>query len=66
VVAVARMRGASAQEAFDEIATMINERHVTWNKALKALPSWGREIDEQVRQYVKGIQDLVQANLSWR
>lgn len=66
MVAVCRMNGSSAQAAFDQIAAMVDARFVLWDQAVKALPSWGPEIDAQVRQYIQGIQNIVQANLSWR
>ncbi|KAI3339675.1 terpene synthase metal binding domain-containing protein [Ustulina deusta] len=34
-------------------------------EAVRALPSWGADVDAQVRQYIQGIQNIVQANLSW-
>lgn len=66
MVAVCRMNGASAQSAFDEIAAMVDARFTIWDEAVKALPSWGKEIDDQVHQYIQGVQNIVQANLSWR
>ncbi|KAI1393511.1 terpene synthase metal binding domain-containing protein [Hypoxylon trugodes] len=65
MVAVCRMNGLSAQEAFDEIASMVDMRFLLWDDAVKSLPSWGENIDGQVRQYIQGIQNIVQANLSW-
>ncbi|KAK8023454.1 terpene synthase [Apiospora marii] len=65
-VAVCRMNGASAQQAFDEIASMVDARFSAWDEAAKALPSWGAEVDAQLHQYVQGIQNIVQANISWR
>jgi phage-related minor tail protein len=60
------MNGSSAQDAFDQIASMVDARFVLWDENIRALPSWGDEVDAQVRQYVQGIQNIVQANLSWR
>lgn len=60
------MDGSSAQEGFDEIASMVDARFAMWDKAVKSLPSWGREEDGQAQLYIQGIQNIVQANLSWR
>ncbi|KAK2605505.1 hypothetical protein N8I77_008338 [Diaporthe amygdali] len=65
MVAVCRMNGLSAQEAFDEIASMVDERYIAWYENVKAVPSWGKEIDNDVQQYIQGIRNIVQANLSW-
>lgn len=60
------MNGASAQQAFDEIASMVDARFSAWDEAAEALPSWGAEVDAQLHQYIQGIQNIVQANISWR
>ncbi|KAI1811307.1 terpene synthase metal binding domain-containing protein [Poronia punctata] len=65
MVAVCRMNGSSAQEAFDEIAAMVDSRFALWEEAVRSLPSWGGSVDRQVRLYIQGIQNIVQANLSW-
>ncbi|KAI1327758.1 isoprenoid synthase domain-containing protein [Xylariaceae sp. FL0255] len=65
MVAVCRMNGSSAQAAFDQIAAMIDSRFEQWDEAVRTLPSWGTDIDAQVKQYIQGIQNIVQANLSW-
>lgn len=66
MVAVCRMNGAAAQEAFDEIASMVDARFGLWNESIEALPSCGGEGNTQLRLYVQGIENIVQANLSWR
>ncbi|KAH8164929.1 hypothetical protein CIB48_g3318 [Xylaria polymorpha] len=66
MVAVCRMNGSSAQEAFDELASLIDERFAQWETAMNMLPVWGGDIDSQVQLYIQGIQNIVQANLSWR
>ncbi|KAJ2982870.1 hypothetical protein NUW58_g6353 [Xylaria curta] len=65
VVAACRMTGSSAQKAFDDVANLVDVRFKLWDKAVKAMPSWGDDIDAQVQQYIQGIQNIVQANLSW-
>lgn len=66
MVAVCRINGMSAQEAFDHISSMIDERFALWDETIQSIPSWGEDIDVHVRRYVEGIQNIVQANLSWR
>ncbi|KAI0460034.1 terpene synthase metal binding domain-containing protein [Xylaria acuta] len=65
IVAVCRMAGSSAQEAFDEVGSLIDERFSVWKEAVRAVPSWGKDVDIQVHKYIQGIQNIVQANLSW-
>lgn len=66
MVAVCRNAGMSAQAAYDHMGNLLKHRYRDWYIALAALPSWGREIDAQVQQYVEGVQRIVQANLHWR
>ncbi|KAI0156091.1 terpene synthase metal binding domain-containing protein [Pestalotiopsis sp. NC0098] len=65
MVAVCRINGSSAQNAFDEIASLVDERYAIWDATVRKVPSWGKDVDAQVQQYVQGIQNIVQANLSW-
>jgi hypothetical protein len=60
------MLGSSAQKAFDEIASLVDVRFALWDESVAAIPSWGKEVDGDVQQYIQGIENLVQANLSWR
>lgn len=66
MVAVARISGASAQEAFDQIASMVDARFDEWDRSIHSLPQWGQHVDNQVLQYIQGVQNIIQANLSWR
>ncbi|KAI1120988.1 isoprenoid synthase domain-containing protein [Nemania abortiva] len=65
MVAVARMSGLGAQEAFDYIGSMLDSRYERWNAALNAVPDWGEEVNEGVRRYIQGVADVVRANLYW-
>ncbi|KAI0520880.1 isoprenoid synthase domain-containing protein [Xylaria bambusicola] len=65
LVAIARMRGLGAQEAFDYVGTMLESRYERWERAIVAIPDWGEEVNKHVRSYVKGIADVVRANLYW-
>lgn len=66
MIAIFRINGLSAQEAYNEVSSLIDARFSAWENAMQTLPSWGYKIDWHVRQYIQGIQDIVQANLSWR
>lgn len=65
LVALCRLNGMSAQEAFDVVASMVDERFAAWDETVKVVPSWGEAVNAQVEQYICGIQNMVQANLSW-
>lgn len=66
MVASCRAAGQSPQEAFDTVGALLEERHQEWQTVIAELPSWGPEIDGQVARYVEGIQNVVQANVTWR
>jgi translation initiation factor 2 alpha subunit (eIF-2alpha) len=66
MVAACRMTGQSPQEAFDTVGNLLEERYQYWQKAIEQLPSWGPEIDANVARYIQGIQNVVQANITWR
>ncbi|KAG4266805.1 hypothetical protein FPRO04_13100 [Fusarium proliferatum] len=65
MVAACRMTGQSPQEAFDTVGNLLEERYQDWRSAIEQLPSWGREIDMNVARYIQGIQNVVQANITW-
>ncbi|KAF5606173.1 presilphiperfolan-8-beta-ol synthase [Fusarium subglutinans] len=66
MVAACRMTGQSPQEAFDTVGNLLEERYQDWQSAIEQLPSWGPEIDANVARYIQGIQNVVQANITWR
>ncbi|KAF5639771.1 presilphiperfolan-8-beta-ol synthase [Fusarium tjaetaba] len=66
MVAACRMSGQSPQEAFDTVGNLLEARYQDWQNAIKQLPSWGPEIDANVARYIQGIQNVVQANITWR
>ncbi|KAL9037990.1 MAG: hypothetical protein Q9214_005462, partial [Letrouitia sp. 1 TL-2023] len=66
LVAICRMNGMPAQQAFDHVNTLLRGCYRDWYLALADLPQWGEEIDNQVQKYIRGVQDVVLANLSWR
>ncbi|KAF5717645.1 hypothetical protein FGLOB1_2024 [Fusarium globosum] len=65
MVAACRMTGQSPQEAFDTVGNLLEERYQDWRSAIEQLPSWGPEIDMNVARYIQGIQNVVQANITW-
>lgn len=52
--------------AFNHIGNMLVARYRDWYLALAELPSWGEHVDAQVQQYIRGVQNVVTANLNWR
>jgi hypothetical protein len=52
--------------AFDHIGEMLVSCYRDWYMALAELPSWGERIDAEVQQYIRGVQNVVMANLNWR
>ncbi|KAE8161751.1 pentalenene synthase [Aspergillus tamarii] len=65
MVAICRRAGMPAQMAFDHIGGMLLSRYHDWYLALADLPSWGECIDSEVQQYIRGVQNVVKANLHW-
>lgn len=66
MIAACRLAGHSAQEAFDTLGSLLEQRYIQWDQAIHDLPSWGADVDGEVRRYIDGIQNVVQANISWR
>ncbi|KAI1299706.1 terpene synthase metal binding domain-containing protein [Xylaria venustula] len=63
-VALYRITGLSAQEAFDKTASLVDTRFARWNEVVQTVPSWGSAVDIQVQQYIQGIQNVAQATIS--
>lgn len=55
-----------AQQAFDHVNNMLRACYRKWYLALAELPQWGEKVDEEVQKYIRGVQDVVLANLNWR
>ncbi|GAT29770.1 terpene synthase metal binding domain protein [Aspergillus luchuensis] len=51
--------------AFNHVGEMLIERYRDWYLALAALPTWGERIDADVQEYIRGVQNVVRANLHW-
>ena len=60
------MSGMGAQEAFDYVGKLLDQRYQRWDAAESNLPSWGEIVDAQVQMYIEGIKGTVRANLYWR
>lgn len=60
------MNGMSAQEAFDTVGELLQERYQRWDVVESQVPSWGEEVDAQVQRYIEAIKCVVKANLYWR
>ncbi|KAF7588364.1 hypothetical protein BBP40_005793 [Aspergillus hancockii] len=65
MVAICRRAGMPAQMAFDHIGDMLLSRYHDWYLALAELPSWGGGVDSEIQQYIRGVQNIVRANLHW-
>ena len=66
IVAICRESGMSAQGSFDHIGKMLTTCYRDWYLALAELPTWGEAVDAHVQGYIRGVQNVVQANLHWR
>ncbi|KAL7816077.1 isoprenoid synthase domain-containing protein [Trichoderma aethiopicum] len=65
MVTVCQRNGMSAQKAFNTVGRLLERRYERWDKAEASLPSWGKEVDVEVRKYIEGIKCVVKANLNW-
>ncbi|KAI3034322.1 Initiator tRNA phosphoribosyl transferase family protein [Aspergillus niger] len=65
LVAICRHNGMPAQVAFNHVGEMLIERYRDWYLALAALPTWGERVDADVQEYIRGVQNVVRANLHW-
>lgn len=61
-----RARGMTTQEAYDRMAGLLQSCHRDWFLAQADLPLWGETMDRQVQKYIRGMENVVSANLNWR
>lgn len=54
------------QRAFDHLGAMLAARYRDWYLALADLPTWDEQIDAEVQQYIRAVQNVAMANLNWR
>ena len=66
LVAICRLNGSPAQQAFDRVNNLLIECYRDWYLALADLPQWGEQIDVEVQTYIQGVQNITLANLNWR
>ncbi|WDK21094.1 terpene synthase metal binding domain-containing protein [Colletotrichum graminicola] len=65
MVAASQMNGNSAQEAFDIVGSLLEESYIEWDEVISRMPCWDVDVDSEVERYIKGIQNVVQANIGW-
>ncbi|KAH8675039.1 terpene synthase metal binding domain-containing protein [Ilyonectria robusta] len=63
MVAVCRMRGLSAQQAFGTVGALLDSQLAAWEDHLGRVPSWGSKADVEVEKYIEGIRNMARANL---
>lgn len=66
MVAICRINGMPAQQAFDCVNELLKDCYRDWFLAQANLPQWGEHVDFQVQKYIQGVQNVVLANLNWR
>jgi hypothetical protein len=59
IVILMHYHGLTLQEAVDYVGQLCEETINAFIENKKRLPSWGREIDDMVQIYVKGLQDWI-------
>lgn len=60
------MNGMTAQEAFNTVGELLQERYRNWDVVEGQVRSWGEEADTHVQRYIEAIKCVVKANLYWR
>ncbi|KAI4226295.1 MAG: hypothetical protein L6R36_003286 [Xanthoria steineri] len=55
----------TTQEAYDRMAGLLQSCHRDWFLAQADLPLWGETMDRQVQKYIRGMENVVSANLNW-
>jgi hypothetical protein len=66
MVAVCRLNGMSAQEAFDEVGRLLTSHFQRWDHVESMFLRSKHANNKAVVRYVDGIKSVVQANISWR
>ena len=64
-VLIENNEGLSMQEAIDKTAELYKDRADTIIACKSAMRSFGAEVDEMIRTYIKGLEQLVCGNNSW-
>ena len=59
IVILMHYHGLTLQEAVDYVGNLCSETINAFIENKKRIPSWGKEIDDMVETYVKGLQDWI-------
>jgi hypothetical protein len=55
----------SIQDALNEAGRMVIQRYIDFQRVRNELPSWGKEIDDQVNVFVDALASGIIANAVW-
>ncbi|KXT18772.1 hypothetical protein AC579_8260 [Pseudocercospora musae] len=66
VVAICRLRGLSAQQAFDHVGSMLDDRLARIESCIATRPQYvHRQLDHEAERYIEGVLNTIRANLYW-
>lgn len=65
IIAVYRLNGESAQEAFNAAGRLVDECHAKWREAIACISFFDPDPSSPILRYIDGIKAVVQANLEW-
>ncbi|KZT69830.1 terpenoid synthase [Daedalea quercina L-15889] len=65
ITIVMQYQGVGLQEAVDYVGELCRQTINGFAENLEHIPSWGPEIDRDVKIYVKGLQDWIVGSLHW-
>ncbi|KXT01736.1 hypothetical protein AC578_2738 [Pseudocercospora eumusae] len=66
VVAICRIRGLSAQQAFDHVGSMLDDRLARIESCVAMRPQYkNRRLEQEAERYIEGVLNTIRANLYW-
>ena len=65
ITIVMHYQGLGLQEAVDYVGELCRRTINAFADNLERIPSWGPEIDRDVKVYLKGLQDWIVGSLHW-
>ena len=65
IIVVMRERGLDLQGAVDFVGELCKQSIDRFEHDRHTVPSWGPEIDHDVRVYIQGLQDWIVGSLHW-
>ncbi|KAJ3480431.1 hypothetical protein NLG97_g8075 [Lecanicillium saksenae] len=65
IIAIARLQGMSAQEAFDAAGALLDDLYCQWELVEKRATSLRTGNSLHLQKYINGIKNIVRANLYW-